>query len=363
MRGKVQSLGCTEIHAVNRARLPLLSLLLLFSVVTLACGSNEPGEAGEQSSSVRLHHWRALKALEDGNVEDAVHHVEHVAQLVEGDHRDAMSRIVPDLQEGRLDIAQHEIERMLSGYVGPDLSEDQVHLQMALYSLSVDDLEEASHHVAHFMMGARGSNRAGAEAAIAELMEADRATGEELIRSLAADIIDADLPGEVCRADSAERGPDQQIQALVVFDREWSTDGEDQAMEDAMAVIEEANDALHEIGYHLDVRDYVVWDRPVGLSFDDVGHHAAQDLRSAAEEPLVVVLSGGYPDEQRDGLYLPSINSVVVRHDRSGGSAESTILIHEVGHLVGLEHRAGTYMQPHGFPLVPVWSTCQKSNS
>ena len=41
-------------------------------------------------------------------------------------------------------------------------------------------------------------------------------------------------------------------------------------------------------------------------------------------------------------------------------SAEALLLVHEIGHFLGLSHRAGPFMQPHGFPLVGVWSLCQR---
>lgn len=334
-------------------------MLIIFSA---ACGSDAQGSAVGQATPAQLHHWQAIRSIENGDFDDALHHVEHLVGLVEGDDREALADITLDLREGRPHTAHHELEGMLIGYVGPDLSEDQVHLQIALFSLDADDPSDAAHHVAHFLAAYPGRELADAEAAILQLIESDQTNTEILIRALVAEIVDADLSGQTCRSTADREGFGEDIRAVVVFDREWATFRQDRAVADALALVEQVNGALHEIGHHLEVVDYIEWDRPTDLSFDNVGPRAVQDLSLDPEEELVIVLTGGHPNGGTDGTYRRTSNSIAVKHNHNDHAAEPNILTHEIGHAVGLAHRSGTYMQPHGSPLVPVWSECQKAD-
>ena len=80
------------------ARLRLAALVVgLLSIVAFAgaCDSNDDPAADHEEATeaafaldaeTALHHWQALAAIRDGELDDAAHHVEHVIGVVEGDH-------------------------------------------------------------------------------------------------------------------------------------------------------------------------------------------------------------------------------------------------------------------------------------
>jgi len=117
---------------------------------------------------VEMHHWMALEALKADVLEDAVHHVEHIIELLDdGDHQDRMKVIREDLQVSNIHDAEHEIEEMLAGRAAPDLTLAQLHLRQALVALAVEGLDDAKHHVEHFqsLVGAQEAQR------VAEILE------------------------------------------------------------------------------------------------------------------------------------------------------------------------------------------------
>jgi len=100
---------------------------------------------------VEMHHWMALEALKADVLEDAIHHVEHIIELLdEGEHQDRMKVIREELQVSNIHDAEHEIEEMLAGKAAPDLTLAQLHLRQALVALAVEGLADARHHVEHF---------------------------------------------------------------------------------------------------------------------------------------------------------------------------------------------------------------------
>ncbi len=137
---------------------------------------------------VEMHHWMALEALKADVLEDAVHHVEHIIELLDdGDHQDRMKVIREDLQVSNIHDAEHEIEEMLAGRAAPDLTLAQLHLRQALVALAVEGLGDAKHHVEHFqiLVGAQEAQRV---AEILELLgESDLHQAEHEIQELLGD--------------------------------------------------------------------------------------------------------------------------------------------------------------------------------
>ena len=119
-------------------------------------------ESAQLSVVVEMHHWMALEALKADVIEDAIHHVEHIIELLdEGEHQDRMNIIREDLQVSNIHDAEHEIEEMLAGKAAPDLTLAQLHLRQALVALAVEGLADARHHVEHFqiLVGAQEAQR------------------------------------------------------------------------------------------------------------------------------------------------------------------------------------------------------------
>lgn len=94
------------------------------------------------------HHWMALSAMSVGDVEQAVHHIGDLAAIVEGEHRLGMEEILVLLETGDLALAQQRTTEMLAGFVPEAGAIDELHVRLALQSLVVEDLVEASEHLA-----------------------------------------------------------------------------------------------------------------------------------------------------------------------------------------------------------------------
>lgn len=177
-------------------------------------------EEVEQTPVIEMHHWMAISALKAGNMDEALHHVSHIRDAVEGDHLAAMVAVAGFIEAGDLHAAEHDIEEMLAA--APEFSTDihELHLELALQSVELGRGEEAGHHLVHFADLAEGSEdaasaRAAAEAAdsgeldeaervIRELIEAAESGGEhpEDDHDHPAEESGGDAPAEVAEADA-----------------------------------------------------------------------------------------------------------------------------------------------------------------
>jgi len=133
---------------------------------------------------VAMHHWMALLALKAEKVPEAKHHVNHIIDLVEdADHRHQMEEVLEALDGGHPHEAEHSIEGMLAGTAESDLSVGELHLQMVLSALAVDDVEDAQHHMSHFIE--EEPSKVGlAEEAIGHLNAGELPEAEELVKDL-----------------------------------------------------------------------------------------------------------------------------------------------------------------------------------
>ena len=112
---------------------------------------------------VEMHHWMALEALKADVIEDAIHHVEHIIELLDdGEHQDRMKVIREDLKVRNTHEAENNIEEMLTDKAAPDLTLAQLHLRQALVALAVEGLADAENHVEHLqeLAGAREAQQA-----------------------------------------------------------------------------------------------------------------------------------------------------------------------------------------------------------
>jgi hypothetical protein len=110
---------------------------------------------GEVSPTVSDHLWMALYALEDENprdVDDAVHHVQHAIDLVDDpEQKEVLEDIQQQLLGGDAHEAGHAIEDILADIGGPEASPELIHLQLALAAVRVEDVDEAVHHLNHYL--------------------------------------------------------------------------------------------------------------------------------------------------------------------------------------------------------------------
>lgn len=117
-------------------------------------------EPAEVTVAVEMHHWMALEGLKVHDTTEAIHHVQHIIELLgPGSHRTQMEATLESLQAGETHDPEHDIEGMLAGTAAPALTLVQLHLSQALVSLAIDDLADGQHHVAHAQEVADASQR------------------------------------------------------------------------------------------------------------------------------------------------------------------------------------------------------------
>lgn len=104
---------------------------------------NEPAQESAQ------HHWMTLFALEDGATEEAIHHIDHIADLVTGQHLAQMNEARAEIEAGELHEGLHIIENMLAGVQVEDLTPSEMHAGLARSSALIDDAIGALHHLDH----------------------------------------------------------------------------------------------------------------------------------------------------------------------------------------------------------------------
>jgi mono/diheme cytochrome c family protein len=136
------------------------------------------------SEVLAIHHWMAISAIAAGDRGDALHHVGHIIESVEGEHLEAMRKARTMLRAGELHGAEHLIEEMLAGRAKPELSRERLSLRLALTAVDQRDRAEAIHQMRHFLARAAGPERAKGQAVVAHLREGDLHGAEHGIADL-----------------------------------------------------------------------------------------------------------------------------------------------------------------------------------
>ena len=125
------------------------------------------------ADAIAQHHWMALFSLKDEAQEEAIHHINHIIELVEGDHLARMRVSLRTVETGNLHDVEHIIEDMLAGTADPGLDDIEVHLRLAITSIKVEDPGDAAHHLDHYLaLVESDSNEAGIGDEIVELLGA-----------------------------------------------------------------------------------------------------------------------------------------------------------------------------------------------
>ena len=96
-----------------------------------------------------VHHWMALFALDDGDGREGAHHVEHIIELTEGQHRSQMQKTLNFIEADEIENATLVLENMLQGLQPEKFDMKGLHLTMALSAIRVEDVEAAMQHVEH----------------------------------------------------------------------------------------------------------------------------------------------------------------------------------------------------------------------
>jgi len=141
----------------------------------------EPVKLSDLSAT---HHWMALSAIEAGDLKDALHHVNHIVDLVKGEHLTAMKEAREHLEAGDAHEAEHLIEEMLAKTAKPDLTLKRLHLQLALTAVGARDTKEAIHQTRHFVALVKGKPKQNGLAVIKDLEAGDLHEAEHGIERL-----------------------------------------------------------------------------------------------------------------------------------------------------------------------------------
>jgi mono/diheme cytochrome c family protein len=219
--------GQTEAQVRRQARAPVgimpvfpmdkitdTQLDSLVDYVTSLSGGNAHQKSSNVGAEMEMHHWMALSAIEVNDINEAIHHVEHVIGLTEGDHRARMQAAIIDLEAGNLHDSAHHIKEMLAGVLADDLTGDTMHLKLALSSLRTGDPDGAVHHTEHFIAVAAGAGLEDGRTILGLMQSGDLEAAENHLEGLfgaSGAAMDMDMEG--AGHDEAEEGHDDGTEA------------------------------------------------------------------------------------------------------------------------------------------------------
>lgn len=309
----------------------------------------------QMDAATELHHWQSIAAAKAGDARSALHHVQHILDEVTGEHRRAMEEVAEFLIAGDFHSAEHIIEQMLGGRATADLSPRQMHLQLALYSLENGDAEEATHHIAHADQSLPSHVLADGVQAAGVIDQA------EVLRGLLSTVIDADLSGTECWRAALSPGQ-AALKVVVGLDSDWVAHLGADAFSAAEELVTDADRILGAVGASLEIVDMFEWTASPATDRAGLERRLA-DFPWSADADLAILLTTRDLLAGSDGTYLGERRVAVVWHHHTTFSSDSLVLVHEVGHHLGMLHRPGTYMQAHAFPLAAVWSDCQRDGT
>lgn len=101
--------------------------------------------------AVAQHHWMALFALEQEDQQEATHHLNHLMELVSGDHAARMQEALKETEAGRYHDGAHVVEEMLAGIDPLELTQRDMHLRLAISAARVEEAPEAIHQMEHYL--------------------------------------------------------------------------------------------------------------------------------------------------------------------------------------------------------------------
>lgn len=175
----------------------------------------------EMDAETVLHHWQALAAIRAGDLDDAQHHVEHIAEVVSADeaHASAMHEILASLDAADVHDAEHGIQVMLVGRAEQEVTAELVHLQMAIAALGGGKASEAMHHLEHFVAVAH-DDEAGEGSEIVEFLErGDLGEASEHLEALIDGLISGNTHAE---SDDAHEAGESDTRTVTITMREFS---------------------------------------------------------------------------------------------------------------------------------------------
>lgn len=161
----------------------------------LEAENGHPHPIGELGPMVTQHLWMTLYVLEDeetANVDDALHHIEHVLELVNEAQRAELEAVEQELLDGNLHDAGHAIEDILADTPGLATSSELVHLQLALAAVRIEDVEDAIHHLEHFLDDSPANQRGSGKRVLALLEDENLDQAERRLEVMVGEALQQD---------------------------------------------------------------------------------------------------------------------------------------------------------------------------
>ncbi len=139
------------------------------------------GHPQEDLTPIHVHHLMTLLALQNENIPDAIHHLEHAIALAEDEtQKQELKGLVDLLKEGEVHDVEHDLQNIL-GNMQPEVGATLVRLeaQLALEMLGQENIEEARHAVEHIVSMTTGEEQKAARE-ILELLAENNVEGAEV---------------------------------------------------------------------------------------------------------------------------------------------------------------------------------------
>lgn len=123
--------------------------------------ADETQAHGEMSNPVRAHLQMAMLALTSDRTADAKHHLQHAVEIANADQGALIQSALDHLDSGETDAAQHELEDdvLAEVHVPEEKTMETLHLELAFSAIEAQDIENARHHMEHFVDGATGVDK------------------------------------------------------------------------------------------------------------------------------------------------------------------------------------------------------------
>lgn len=193
-----------------------------------------PGSPDE----IALHHWMALFSIDAEDPSDAAHHLGHIIDITEGQHRSQMEKALSLLEANETDEAAHLIQQMLAGLEQVDIDEPTMQLTLALSSARVEETDVAIHHVEHFLELATGEEAEAGERILDFLRDGRVLDVQDALENLLGGTpIDEHMEDADEHADEADEHMD---------DADEHADEADEHMDDADEHADEADEHMDE---------------------------------------------------------------------------------------------------------------------
>ncbi len=123
------------------------------------------------ADALLMHHWMALDALDSDNPHEAEHHVVHIIEtVIDPEHKSTTEDSLEDIKAGEHHDASHAIEEMIVTKAAPELTMNELYLQLTLVAIGGEDSVDAKHHLDHYIDMVTGDEKARGEEVI-ELLE------------------------------------------------------------------------------------------------------------------------------------------------------------------------------------------------